>query len=268
MSEYALALDEVELQRYRMMAELARSAEADLWELAGITSGARVADVGCGPGGMLPALADAVAPDGTVTAIDADSGAVAAARALAAGAGLANVTVEQGSATDTGIPQGSQDAVMMRHVLAHNGGSEDAIVAHLASLVRPGGHVYLVDADGTGMATRPEDPELTDLNDRYQAFHTARGNDMRAGLRLGERLADAGLEVVEFRGSYIIRPVPPGVRPPGWAARDALVRAGVATADDVARWGRAFERVDAMVPPPTFFAPMFVAVGRKAQTPA
>lgn len=263
MHEYALGLDDVEITRYRGMAEHARATEADLWQRAGIVSGARVADIGCGPGMLLPALADTVDPGGQVTGVDANPGAVAAARALVLAAGLAGVTVRQGTATETGLAPESQDVVMMRHVLAHNGGSEDAIVAHLARVVRPGGHVYLVDADGTAMRTLPEDPDLADLAQRYLDFHTARGNDVRSGLRLGERLARAGLDVVEFRGTYLIRPAPPGMRPPSWAARDAMVAAGLATEDDVTRWGRAFERTDATTPRPTFFAPMFVAIGRR-----
>ena len=43
---YALELDPGEVERYRLMAEQARAAEADLWELAGIRLGASVADVG------------------------------------------------------------------------------------------------------------------------------------------------------------------------------------------------------------------------------
>lgn len=69
---YPLELDQTEIERYRTMAEAARQAEADLWERAGIVAGAQVADVGCGPGAMLPALADTAGPDGRVTAVDAD----------------------------------------------------------------------------------------------------------------------------------------------------------------------------------------------------
>jgi SAM-dependent methyltransferase len=260
---YALALDQAEVARYRLMAEQARLAEADLWQRAGIAPGAQVADVGCGPGAMLPALADAVGPDGTVTAIDADPGAVAAASALVAAAGLANVTVREGRADRTGLAPASCDVVMLRHVLAHNGGAEDAIVAHLAGLLRPGGCLYLVDVDGTAIRTLPEDADLDDLHQRYIAFHAARGNDLRAGLRLGERLERAGLELVDFRGSYLIRPMPPGIRPPPWAAREAMVAAGLATDQDVARWAGAFERLDAEPTRPTVFAPMFAAVGRR-----
>jgi isopentenyl phosphate kinase len=121
---------------------------------------------------------------------------VAAASALVAAAGLANVTVRHDRADRTGLPVASCDVVMLRHVLAHSGGSEDAIVAHLATRLRPGGCLYLVDADGTAMRTVPEDADLEDLHQRYLDFHRARGNDVRAGLRLGERLLRAGLELV------------------------------------------------------------------------
>ena len=38
---------------------------------------------------------------------------------------------------------------------------------------------------------------------------------------------------------------------------------GVATAEDVARWAAAFDRLDAAPTRPTVFAPMFAAVGRR-----
>jgi 2-polyprenyl-3-methyl-5-hydroxy-6-metoxy-1,4-benzoquinol methylase len=132
------------------MAERARITEADLWQRAGIVAGAQVADVGCKPGALLPALAGAVGPTGRVVAIDADPRAVATARAVVAASGLANVTVRQGRADRTGLPPESCDVVMLRHVLAHNGGREDRIITHLATLLCPGGCLYLVDADAAG----------------------------------------------------------------------------------------------------------------------
>jgi SAM-dependent methyltransferase len=265
---YLLTLSDDEVARYRMMAEQARANEAELWAKAGIVDGAAVADIGCGPGALLPLWAEAVGPTGRVSAVDGDAGAVATATALVAATGLQRVTVRQGRADRTGLAPGAFDTVMMRHVLAHNGGAEDAIVGHLATLLRPGGCLYLVDVDITAGRFLPDDADIADLMDRYTGFHTKLGNDMQAGLRLGERLTRAGLDVIEFQGRYTIMKVPAGLRGPAWAAREALLSAGVATAEDVARWDAAYTRLDQAAERPTGFIPFFVAIGRKPTDPA
>lgn len=263
MADYTLAVSDAEIARYRMMAQHALAGESRQLALAGITEGAVVADVGCGPAAMSVEIAALVGPSGRVIGVEREDEALAAARRVIAESGRDNVELRQGAATESGIGAGAVDVVMMRHVLAHNGGDEQAIVDHLASLVRPDGSVYLVDVDLTGMRMLDSDPELTDLVDRYAAFHAARGNDPMVGLRLGKLLTNAGLEVADFTGGYNIVEVPPGIRPPLWAARDAMLAQGAATEEDVARWGAAFERVDAATERPTLFAPIFTAVGRK-----
>jgi SAM-dependent methyltransferase len=262
--EYALKLSDAELTRYRLMAEGAARAERDWWAAAGVAEGAVVADVGCGPGAVSLVLARSVGPGGQVVAVDRDPAAVAAAREAVARAEVDNVTVQAGDAHATGVPPGSADVVMIRHVLAHNGGREEAIVAHAVALVRPGGTVYLADIEATAIRTRPADPDFDDLNARYEEWHRRQGNDLSVGLRLGELLRTAGLEQVEHHGLYQVVTVPPGVRPPSWAARDALVDTGLATPDDLQRWDAAFERLDRADPRPTTFVPLFVAYGRRA----
>lgn len=258
---YALELTAAELERYRMMAELARSAETDLWQVAGLVAGAAVADVGCGPGALFPAFVDAVGEGGRVVGVDGDPAAVAQAQALVAGNGWTNVTVAQGGASASGLEAGAFDVVTVRHVLAHNGPDEQAIVDHVATLVRPGGCVYLVDIFAGAFGMRPDDPDLRDLNDAYGRFHAARGNDLRTGLRLDALLDRAGLDVIAYRGWFNIARPQGQVRPPPWAAREAMVAAGIATAEDIARWGAALDRVAGESP--TVFAPLFGAVGRR-----
>jgi hypothetical protein len=148
-------------------------------------------------------------------------------------------------------------------VLAHNGPAEQRIVDHLATLVRPGGAVYLVDIEGTGIRWRPVDSDMDDQLARYLEFHRAKGNDLEVGLRLADLLDRAGLDVVDHRGYYNIVKAPPGMRPPSWAARDAMVAAGVATDADVARWAAALARADAAEQRPVLFAPLFAAIGRR-----
>ncbi len=121
---YTLRLNDSELVRYRAMARKARQHEEAAWKLAGIVPGARVADIGCGPGILLAELAREVGPQGTVIGVDNAAEAVAAAASLIEVEGLVNASVREGRADDTGLASGTFDVVMQRHVLIHNGGRE------------------------------------------------------------------------------------------------------------------------------------------------
>jgi ubiquinone/menaquinone biosynthesis C-methylase UbiE len=260
--DYALQLSPAELERYRIMAESARQLETELWRIAGIVPGATVADVGCGPGAMFPAIVESVEPTGRLIGVDGVASTVAQAQALVDANGWPNVTVQLGKADDTGLPPGEFDAVMMRHVLAHNGAREQQIVDHLATLLKPGGHVYLVDIHGAAMYLRPEDPDITELSDAYVQFHAAQGNDLKTGLRLDQLVRAAGLELVDYRGWYNIVHGTGNMRPPAWAARDAMIAAGVIRREDLDRYEAALDRMGAQEP--TIFAPVFGAVGRRS----
>jgi SAM-dependent methyltransferase len=260
-NDYALELTEGELARYRMMAENAASDEAAWWASAGIVPGATVADVGCGPGATLAVLAATVGEQGHAAGVDADPGAIEYAKAAIADMPQATATV--GDATASGLPTGEFDVVMCRHVLAHNGGREQAIVDHLASLARPGGSVYLLDVDLRAFKLWPPDLD-DDMSDRYADFHAGRGNDPSIGLRLGSLLEAAGLTIERYNQvGRMLRP-PVGLRPPSWVAREAMVAEGHATAADLARWEAMLTRIDNAEPRPWMAIPSFVAVGRKA----
>jgi precorrin-6B methylase 2 len=263
MADYTLALSDAEVARYRMMAASALKLEAAQLRAAGVVPGAVVADVGCGPAAMSVELAAQVGPTGRMIGIERDEHALATARSLVEQSGVTNVEVRAGTAAETGIEPGSVDMAMTRHVLAHNGGHEQSIVDHLATLPRAGGTVYLVDVDLTALRIVDADPELDDLSEKYARFHAMRGNDPRIGLRLSHLLRAAGLEVASFTGSYAIIDAPPGMRPPAWAARDAMLAEGAATIEDFERWNAAFARSDAAATRPLIFAPNFVAFGRK-----
>jgi ubiquinone/menaquinone biosynthesis C-methylase UbiE len=155
------------------MADAARQSEHDLWHAAGITPGATVADIGCGPGALFPAIMDVIGPAGRLIGVDGNAGTVAAAHAMIDAHLWPNATVQVGQAEATGLPDGSVDVAMVRHVLGHNGPTEQQIVNHLAALVRPGGHLYLVDVDASMFRVRPSDPDVESLDETYRAFHAA-----------------------------------------------------------------------------------------------
>jgi ubiquinone/menaquinone biosynthesis C-methylase UbiE len=263
MNEYSLAMSDAEIRRFLLMAELAQAKEASLWPAAGIVAGAVVADVGCGPAAVSVRMAQLVGSAGRVIGVDSDEAALAAARQVVEQAGVKNVELRLGRATDTGLAPGSVDVAVMRHVLAHNGPDERRIVDHLGELIRPGGSVYLVDTDGTAGRMLDGDPGLADLQDKYVLFHRGRGTDGQVGLRLGQLIARAGLQVIAHEGCYSIRAAPPGVRGPAWAARESMLAAGIITPEDITRWDEAFERMDRAEVRPTIFVPNFYAIGRK-----
>jgi SAM-dependent methyltransferase len=260
-ASYSLALSDQERLRYRMMASSAAENEAAEWKRAGIVEGARVADVGCGPGAVLRLLAERVGATGTAVGVDASETAISCAREEIRDLPHAHARVA--SATETGLDPAACDVVMCRHVLAHNGGREGAIVAHLASLAAPGDCVYLADVDATALRITGDARDLADLTDRYRRFQAARGNDLSVGLRLGDLLTEAGLTVERFACRAPVIRLLPGMRPPSWAARTEMVAEGFATETDVSRWEEAFARRDAEQQQPWLFPATFVAIGRR-----
>ena len=260
-SGYSLRLSEPELARYRLMAASAADHEAAEWSAAGVRQGARVADVGCGPGAVLRLLAERVGPTGRAVGVDADPSALSAAEQQLADVPQAQVAAGQADAT--GLEPGGFDVVMCRHVLAHNGGHEAEIVAHLASLVAAGGCVYLVDVDATALRLTHVPPELADLQERYAEFHRARGDDLSVGLRLGDLLIGAGLTVERYACRAPVVRLQPGMRPPSWAARHEMMAQGFATEADIERWARGFSRLDSAEQRPWLFPANFVAIGRR-----
>src|SRR5213078_4498687 len=101
--EYALRFSAEEIRRYRSKAEHAARTEGAAWADCGVNPGARVLDLGCGPGAILPEVAARVSPGGLVVGIDQDPAAVTTAAALAQEARLVNVSVRHGSAIRTGL---------------------------------------------------------------------------------------------------------------------------------------------------------------------
>ncbi|MDX3585057.1 methyltransferase domain-containing protein [Streptomyces europaeiscabiei] len=261
-ADYSLTLDDSEIARYRLMADIAERRERELWTAAGVVPGARIADVGCGPGALSVRLADIAAPGGGVWAVDRDGDALAVAAALAERSGVP-VHTSTGSADATALAEGTFDVVMLRHVLAHNGGREQSIVDHLAELARPGGTVYLVDIDATGFRLRGAPAAYDEMSERYHELHRRRGNDLAVGTRLDELLTAAGLEVIAYEGHINVMTPPPGMRGPAWAARDALLAEGLVTPGDISRWDEAFQQAEQAITGLRFFGNTYIAVGRR-----
>jgi ubiquinone/menaquinone biosynthesis C-methylase UbiE len=258
-------MSDLERQRFRLMAQKAVASESQLWAAAGIVPGAQVVDIGCGPGAVLVEMARIVAPGGEAIGVEPDRRARNAADDEIATTGVTCARVIDGTAIATGLPADNFDVVMVRHVLHHLGSAVPDAVAHAASLLRCGGCVYLVDtpADLIREGTAGFDPDAVDFGEAYVAFQRQRGSDVTVGLRLGQLITDAGLDVVsEVTTDSVVPGHLLASHGPMLEAIPAMLAAGAATEVDVARWRAGLART-AAAPGVTLSVRQFIAVGRR-----
>jgi arsenite methyltransferase len=118
------------------------SALAEAIAALGLRAGWRVLDAGCGPGGVLPLLAAAVMPSGTVLGLDYSLAHVERARQLMQAHGLQNVVTVEVADLRVELPVAphSCDAIWIADVLYPDTvGQPAAVVRRLARLLSPGG---------------------------------------------------------------------------------------------------------------------------------
>lgn len=117
---------------------------ARLVRALGVGPGRRVAEIGAGNGALTMAIARAVGADGRVFSNELDPRQRRAIERAVAAAGLANVTVVEGHARRTNLPEGCCDALFMRDVFHHFDDPAEMSRDLLTALV-PGGRLAVLD---------------------------------------------------------------------------------------------------------------------------
>jgi precorrin-6B methylase 2 len=113
-----------------------------LVQLLELKPGMTVADVGAGFGAWTMEFAKVVGPAGRVYASDIGSAQLAALREAAKK--HPNVTVVEGAPQSTNLPAACCDAILIRDAY-HHLTEPDAIVKSLASALKPGGRLAVID---------------------------------------------------------------------------------------------------------------------------
>ena len=143
--EYVLGRTDTESQRLIEQSRFMRPSTERVFGKAGITTGMRVLDLGCGVGDVSFLAAELVGPTGSVLGIDLDPGVLALARPAPEASGLTRVTFEA-SAIDGFTAAEPFDAVVGRFVLMYQP-DPIATLTHVASLLVSGGLLVLQEPD-------------------------------------------------------------------------------------------------------------------------
>jgi SAM-dependent methyltransferase len=211
-----------------------------------LTAGARLLDVGCGPGTITVDLAARAAE---VVAIDAAEDILGQARAEAEQRGQANVTFQPGNVYHLDFPDGSFDVVHAHQVLQHLS-DPAAALAEMRRVCRPGGLIAARDGDYAGMFWYPQELELAEWQALYRQVARALGGEPDAGRHLLAWARAAGLEQVEASASAWCYAGPDRAWwGDSWARRltespfgDRAVEQGLASREDLERLARGWRR--------------------------
>jgi SAM-dependent methyltransferase len=157
-----------------------------LCERLGLGAGWHCLDAGAGTGSLALALAERVGPDGSVTALDADTRFL---EPLASDV----VSVVQCDVTTDPLPAGRFDLVHARLLLEHLPQRDDVLGA-LAAALRPGGWLLIEDLDwATALVVDPPSPAHTRVAEACLRLFSAHAYDPYYGRRLPRRLRALGL---------------------------------------------------------------------------
>lgn len=160
-----------------------------------LEAGARVLDVGSGPGTITIDLARRVRP-GLVTGVDAAGEVVSRAAGLAASERVDNVDFRVGDAYDLDFADAAFDVVHAHQVLQHLGRPIDAL-REFRRVLKPGGLLAVRDVDYGGVIWSPASSGLERWLELYHDVALGNGGEPDAGRHLKRWVREAGFGEIE-----------------------------------------------------------------------
>jgi ubiquinone/menaquinone biosynthesis C-methylase UbiE len=232
LKEYALGHSERELDRLSMQAHAFDPFTRQLFRDAGLGSGMRVLDVGCGSGDVAFLAAQLVGPTGSVIGVDRTPAAISRARTRAESKRISNVQFVEGDPTQMKFDE-DFDAVVGRLILMYYPDPVDALRKLLLDL-RPGGIVAFQEVDSSGCKSYPISPTYQRCLEWIMQTFRVTGAQATIGLELHSIFQSAGLPAPTLRLDAAVSAGPdtPAYKMPPEIVR-SLERLGIATAAEV-----------------------------------
>ena len=168
--------------------------EVDLLRRYCLPESARILDAGCGTGEITLRLAE-LYPCAGILGVDIIESHLDLARSRCAGFGN-RVRFENRSVFDSGLPDGSFDLTVCRHLI-HAIPHPDRVLAELARVTRRGGRLHLIAEDYGMIHFEPRRLDPAGFwHEAPRSFGAAMGTDLHVGRRTPSLLRRLGLKDV------------------------------------------------------------------------
>lgn len=233
---YPMEYTEEELRRLRFQGRYWGEISLEVLLEAGIGTGMRVLDLGCGAGDFSLQAADLVGSSGSVLGIDRSSRAVQRASQRAAALKVNHLRFQAADLETIDLPL-AFDALIGRFILMFLA-DPTSTLARMVSRLNPGGVVAFIETDLAVARSIPAVPRVETVLEWIRETFRRAGISLDLGPRLWRVFRDAGLEEPRLVVRQKLHPAPcrEGVR---WVAElvrsllSEMERLGVASADEV-----------------------------------
>jgi ubiquinone/menaquinone biosynthesis C-methylase UbiE len=236
---YAMGRSKSETERLQQQGQLFEPYTRRLLEAAGITTGMKVLDVGCGAGDVSLLVARLVGPTGSVVGVDNNPVVLETARQRACAAGLSNISFVAGDLRDADLDN-DFDAAVGRLILLYVGDQVVALQA-ITRYLRPGGIVAFQEADfsltESLAANETFAPLYRKLMSWWAELFRRGGSHRHMATSMCEAFLQAGLPLPQMHIDGVV------VHGPDWSGYDyveesmrsvlpLLIRLGITTAQE------------------------------------
>jgi len=193
-------------------------------------------DVGCGTGLDVQAMAAAVAPKGQAIGIDLNWGLYREAVRRAEAAGSPAMFLF-GDALQLPFADNSFDVVRCERVLQYIDNPYIAVL-EMVRVLRPGGRIVLIDTDWTTAVLNPLPDDIAEVMGDLARNQMV---NPKAGRRLREYLAKAGLRALAVTSETWLQPQEAALQPPISLMGDKAVEVGLITQEQANRLNEGYQ---------------------------